>query len=48
MWYQIIIIETCVNDFWMSVFTDAWIATGDVIGDYVGIRTVIQYDALRK
>lgn len=36
------------SDFWISVFTEAWITTGDSIGDYVGIRTVLQYDALRN
>lgn len=34
--------------FWLSVFTEAWITTGDPIGDYVGIRTILQYDELRN
>lgn len=36
------------SDFWISVFTEAWITTGDTLGDYVGIRTILQYDALRN
>ena len=36
------------SDFWIGVFTEEWITTGDPIGDYVGIRTVLQYDALRN
>lgn len=36
------------SDFWIGVFTEEWITTGDPIGDYVGIRTIIQYDALRN
>lgn len=36
------------SDFWLSTFTEAWVTTGDPIGDYVGIRTTIQYDTLRS
>ena len=36
------------SDFWIGVFTEAWITTGDTLGDYVGIRTILQYDALRN
>ena len=36
------------SDFWIGVFTEAWITTGDPLGDYVGIRTILQYDALRN
>lgn len=36
------------SDFWIGVFTEGWITTGDSIGDYVGIRTILQYDALRN
>lgn len=41
------IVET-FSDFWIGVFTDAWITTGNVDGDFVGIRTIIQYDALKN
>lgn len=36
------------SDFWIGVFTEEWITTGDPIGDYVGIRTILQYDALKN
>lgn len=36
------------SDFWISVFTDGWITTGDPLGDYVGIRTILQYDAIKN
>lgn len=36
------------SDFWIGVFTEAWITTGDPLGDYVGIRTILQHDALRN
>ena len=36
------------SDFWIGVFTEAWITTGDPLGDYVGIRAILQYDALRN
>lgn len=36
------------SEFWSSVFTENWITTGNPIGDYVGIRTIIQYDLLRN
>lgn len=41
------VVET-FSDFWIGVFTDAWITTGSVDGDFVGIRTIIQYDALKN
>ena len=36
------------SEFWISVFTTAWITSGGADGDYVGIRTVIQYDPLKN
>lgn len=33
------------SDFWIGVFTDKWIVNDETDGDYVGIRTVIEYDA---
>lgn len=36
------------SDFWINVFTEAWITTDDPMGDYVGIRTILQYDTLRN
>ena len=36
------------SDFWIGVFTEEWITTGDPLGDYVGIRTILQYDALKN
>ncbi|MBQ5319335.1 MAG: AAA family ATPase [Oscillospiraceae bacterium] len=36
------------SDFWIGVFTDSWITTGSVGGDFVGIRTIIQYDVLKN
>lgn len=36
------------SDFWIGVFTEAWITTGDPLGDYVGIRTILQHDALKN
>lgn len=41
------VVET-FSDFWIGVFTEAWITTGSVDGDFVGIRTIIQYDALKN
>ena len=41
-------IMSSFSDFWIGVFTEAWITIGDPTGDYVGIRTVLQYDALRN
>ncbi|GLC79423.1 ATP-dependent nuclease [Lacrimispora brassicae] len=41
------IIQKTFSDFWTSVFTDAWITTDETNGDFVGIRTTIQFD-LRK
>jgi len=32
------------NDFWTGVFTDRWITIDETNGDFVGIRTVIEYD----
>ena len=34
-------------DFWTSVFTEAWITTDETNGNFVGIRTIIEFD-LRK
>lgn len=36
--------EYAFSDFWTSVFTEAWITTDETNGDFVGIRTTIQYD----
>mgnify|MGYP003499064539 FL=1 len=41
-------ILSAFSDFWIGVFTEEWITTGDTIGDYVGIRTILQYDALKN
>ena len=41
-------IVSAFSDFWIGVFTDEWITTGDPISDYVGIRTILQYDAIRN
>ena len=41
-------ITSSFSDFWIGVFTEEWITTGDPIGDYVGIRTILQYDAIRN
>lgn len=41
-------IVSAFSDFWIGVFTEEWITTGDPIGDYVGIRTILQYDAIRN
>lgn len=41
-------ILSAFSDFWIGVFTEEWITTGDPIGDYVGIRTILQYDILRN
>lgn len=32
------------SDFWVSVFTDKWIVTDETDGDYVGIRSSIEYE----
>ena len=36
------------SDFWNGVFTEDWITVGDLFGNYVGIRTCIQFDKLRN
>ncbi|MCD7854780.1 MAG: AAA family ATPase [Clostridiales bacterium] len=36
------------SEFWTEVFTDKWITSGDPIGDFVGIRTILQYDNIRN
>ena len=36
------------SDFWTSVFTTNWIVTDDTEGDYVGIRTVIEFDTRKN
>lgn len=40
-------IQKTFSDFWASVFTEVWITTDETNGDFVGIRTIIQYD-IRK
>ncbi|MEG2270535.1 MAG: AAA family ATPase [Bacilli bacterium] len=32
------------SDFWTSVFTEKWITTDEINGNYVGIRSIIEYD----
>ena len=39
-------IEGSFNEFWTSVFTTDWINTSSE-GDFVGIRTIIEYDEVR-
>lgn len=41
-------IASSFSSFWISVFTENWITTGEVYGDYIGIRTILQYDVLRN
>lgn len=36
------------DDFWISTFTDFWITLGAAEGDYVGIRTIVEYDAMKN
>lgn len=36
------------SDFWISTFGEKWITTNETTGNYVGIRSVIQYDAVRN
>lgn len=36
------------SDFWIGVFTETWITTGNIDGDFVGIRTIIQYNPLKN
>jgi putative ATP-dependent endonuclease of OLD family len=36
------------SDFWTGVFTDKWIVTDEINGNYVGIRTVIEFDIKRN
>lgn len=36
------------SDFWTGVFTGDWITVDETDGDYVGIRTIIQYDTKRN
>jgi len=33
------------SDFWTGVFTDKWISTDETTGAFVGVRTIIEYDA---
>ena len=35
------------SDYWAPIFTDTWITTDETNGDFVGIRTKIQYDVLK-
>lgn len=37
-------IEKVFSDFWTGVFTESWITTDETNGNFVGIRTIIQYD----
>jgi putative ATP-dependent endonuclease of OLD family len=37
--------EEDFSDFWIQTFTDKWITIDDACGNYVGIRTTIEYDA---
>ena len=36
---------TTFSDFWTGVFTTSWITTDETYGDFVGIRTIIEYDS---
>ncbi len=36
--------KNAFSSFWTNVFTDKWIFTDDNSNDFVGIRTIIQYD----
>lgn len=38
-------VDTTFSEFWTSVFTEKWITTDETFGDFVGIRTIIEYDA---
>ena len=42
------VVQKVFSDFWTSVFTDAWITTDETNGDFVGIRTIIQFDLRRN
>lgn len=42
------VVEKIFSDFWTSVFTSEWITTDDTNGDFVGIRTIIQFDIRRN
>lgn len=37
--------EKYFSEFWIGVFGDKWIVSDETEGDYVGIRTTIEYDA---
>lgn len=41
-------IQKTFSDFWTSVFTETWITTDETDGNYVGIRTIIQYDVRKN
>lgn len=41
------ILQNTFSDFWTSVFTETWITTDETNGNFVGIRTIIQFD-IRK
>lgn len=36
------------SEFWVGVFTDKWITTDETKGDFVGIRTIIEFDHHRN
>lgn len=40
-------IEKNFSDFWNGTFTESWISTDVSEGDYVGVRTIIQYDLVK-
>lgn len=42
------VVQKVFTDFWTSVFTDTWITTDETNGDFVGIRTIIQFDLRRN
>lgn len=42
------IVQTEFTSYWMSVFTEQWITTDETNGDYVGIRTIIQFDSRKN
>lgn len=41
-------IKTKFDDFWVGAFTDKWIITDEINGSYVGIRSIIEYDAKKN
>lgn len=38
-------LDKTFSEFWTSVFTEKWITTDETFGDFVGIRSIIEYDS---